>query len=105
MLLSMLRLDCHLVDIDLLSGDQTQERFLRINPLNKVPVLDDDGFVLRDSTAIMLYLAQKYGSANWAPNTPEDHGRYSSGCPFRSMRYSTVWQRPERLSCSSEMPI
>ena len=82
MLLSMLRLDCHLVDIDLLSGDQTQERFLRINPLNKVPVLDDDGFVLRDSTAIMLYLAQKYGSANWAPNTPEDHGEIQQWLSF-----------------------
>ncbi|NVO58433.1 glutathione S-transferase N-terminal domain-containing protein [Rhodobacteraceae bacterium B1Z28] len=82
MLLSMLHLEYQLIDVDLLNGDQTQAQFLRINPLHKVPVLDDDGFVLRDSTAIMMYLAQKYDAASWAPKTPEEHGEIQQWLSF-----------------------
>ncbi|WP_170415956.1 glutathione S-transferase family protein [Ruegeria atlantica] len=74
LLLSMLQRDHQIIDVDLLNGDQNQSAFLQVNPLNKVPVLDDDGFILRDSTAIMVYLAQKYGAAEWAPATPKEHG-------------------------------
>lgn len=78
----MLKLEYQLIDIDLLNCDQTQEEFLRINPLHKVPVIDDDGFVLRDSTAIMLYLAQKYDAENWGPRTPEEHGEIQQWLSF-----------------------
>lgn len=67
MLLSMLNLDHQIIDVDLLKSDQKQGRFLKINPLNKVPVLDDDGLILRDCTAIMIYLAQIYRAADWVP--------------------------------------
>lgn len=74
LLLSMLGLKYQIVDVDLLKGDQRQADFRRINPLNKVPVLDDDGFVLRDSAAIMVYLAKKYGSADWVSASAEENG-------------------------------
>jgi glutathione S-transferase len=42
--------------------------FLKINPLGQLPVIDDDGFILRDSEAILVYLATKYDSAGqWYP--------------------------------------
>jgi glutathione S-transferase len=42
--------------------------FLRINPLGQLPVIDDDGFVLRDSHAILVYLAARYDpSGLWRP--------------------------------------
>lgn len=37
--------------------------FLALNPNGRVPVIDDDGFVLSESMAINLYLAKKHGSA------------------------------------------
>src|SRR5262245_37217357 len=46
-----------LVVVDLGNGEQRRPDFLRLNPNGQVPVLDDDGFVLTESHAIMQYLA------------------------------------------------
>jgi glutathione S-transferase len=44
--------------------------FLKINPLGQLPVIDDDGFVLRDAQAILVYLAARYDrSGKWHPRT------------------------------------
>lgn len=43
--------------VDLLAGGQKDKAFLAKNPNGRVPVLDDNGFVLWESTAIIRYLA------------------------------------------------
>ena len=47
------------VKIDLERGQQRSPEFLRMNPNGMVPVLEDEGFILTESHAIMLYLADK----------------------------------------------
>jgi glutathione S-transferase len=46
-----------LVFVDLAKGAQRRPDYLKLNPNGKVPVLDDDGFILWESHAIMQYLA------------------------------------------------
>ena len=48
----------------------------RINPLGQIPVIDDDGFLLRDAQAILVYLASRYDKArSWFPEEPKLRGQ------------------------------
>ena len=58
LLLSQLGIPCEIVEIDILKGASRTEEFLQINPNGRTPVLDDDGFVLAESNAILAYLAR-----------------------------------------------
>lgn len=48
--------------VDLFKGEHKQPAYLAINPSGQVPALDDDGFRLTESSAILKYLAEKTGS-------------------------------------------
>jgi len=47
--------------LDHTGGDLDGEAYRRISPFRQVPVIDDDGFVVAESAAIVLYLAEKAG--------------------------------------------
>ncbi len=49
--------------VDILTGAHLKPEFAEVNPSKMVPVLDDEGFVLTESSAILKYLADKIGSA------------------------------------------
>ena len=43
--------------------EHKSDQFLsEVNPLGQIPVLEDDGFLLRDAQAILVYLAEKFGA-------------------------------------------
>lgn len=44
-----------------LGGEQFTPEFTKLNPNNKIPVLVDDGLVVTESGAILMYLAEKTG--------------------------------------------
>jgi GST-like protein len=49
------------VPLDTRKGDQHKPEYLAINPNAKAPAIEDDGVVVFDSNAILLYLAEKTG--------------------------------------------
>ena len=70
LMLSLLELPVEEVFVDLAKGEHKQADFLALNSFGQVPVIDDDGVVLADSNAILVYLAQKYGKGRWLPTDP-----------------------------------
>lgn len=67
---SLLGLEPELVEVDLAAGVHKQPEFLALNPFGQVPVLEDDGVVVADSNAILVYLAKKTGRTDWLPEDP-----------------------------------
>jgi GST-like protein len=49
------------IPVDTRTGAQFDPAFLAINPNGKVPAVDDEGVIVFDSNAILLYLAEKTG--------------------------------------------
>jgi glutathione S-transferase len=47
--------------LDHAGGELDGEAYRRISPFRQVPVIDDDGFVVAESAAVVLYLAEKAG--------------------------------------------
>lgn len=48
-----------LVGMDHPAHDLNTDAFHRLNPFQQIPVIDDDGVVLSESAAILIYLAKK----------------------------------------------
>lgn len=69
------------VPVDTRCGDQHQSDFLKLNPNAKVPVVVDDGAVVFDSNAILLYLGEKTGRFMPA-DTPAARGEMLSWLMF-----------------------
>lgn len=67
---SLLGLPHELVEVDLMAGAHKSPEFLTLNPFGQVPVLEDDGVVIADSNAILVYLAKKAGRGDWLPEDP-----------------------------------
>lgn len=71
LLLALLGLDYETVEATGGRGQLQAPGLLDVNPLGEVPVLVDGDLVLRDSQAIMVYLAATYGP-DWLPMGPRD---------------------------------
>ncbi len=65
--LSLLNKEYEIIPINVAAGENRTTAFLKINPRGQVPVLDDDGVVIWDSTAILMYLARRYADETWLP--------------------------------------
>ncbi|VTU31876.1 glutathione S-transferase family protein [Variovorax sp. RA8] len=75
--MSLLQLPYARVPVNFHPGREHKgEAFLRINPLGQLPAIDDDGYVLRDAQAILVYLASRYDrSERWYPAEAATRGR------------------------------
>ena len=47
--------------LDFTAGESKTEAYEAISPFQRVPAIDDDGFTLAESGAVLLYLAEKHG--------------------------------------------
>jgi len=68
LLLSLLGLDYRSIAVIGSERQHKSEDYLKMNPFGQVPVLTDGDTIIRDSQAILVYLARQYGNDRWLPN-------------------------------------
>lgn len=69
--LSLLGLPYERVEVNLVRKEQKRPEFLALNPLGKVPVIQDGDVTVPDSAAILVYLALRYApEGTWLPRDP-----------------------------------
>lgn len=107
---NLLGLPLDIVPINLLAGDHRREEFLKMNPQHTIPVIDDDGIIIRDSHAIIIYLAQKYDTKGALyPDDPVTRAKinaalhFDSGVLFSRLRFYFVSVQTTRAIPSKEM--
>ncbi|HMJ54530.1 MAG TPA: glutathione S-transferase family protein [Polyangiaceae bacterium] len=61
-----------LAAVAIFKGEARTPAMLAKNPNGKLPILEDDDFVLWESTAMLAYIAAKAGRADLAPTTPRE---------------------------------
>jgi len=68
LLLSLLGLDYRSIAVIGSERQHKSEDYLKMNLFGQVPVLTDGDTIIRDSQAILVYLARQYGNDRWLPN-------------------------------------
>ncbi|KAG7218326.1 hypothetical protein INR49_020466 [Caranx melampygus] len=75
-LLNCTRIPHRVRTVALRKGENRSPGFTKLNPMQKVPVMVDNGFVLTESDAILKYLVTKYNvPEHWYPRQPERRAR------------------------------
>jgi glutathione S-transferase len=68
LMLSFLELSHNSISVNGSDLEHKSSKFLAMNPFGQLPILKDNDLIIRDSQAILVYLAHRYGGAQWWPN-------------------------------------
>ncbi|MEO9781878.1 MAG: glutathione S-transferase [Sedimentitalea sp.] len=72
LMLAFLGVTYETIDLDMANGAHKAPDYLKISPFGLVPAIDDGGYTLADSNAILIYLVQTYGQGSqWLPTDPK----------------------------------
>jgi len=64
---ALAKIPLEMVPVDFMGGEHKRPPLTNLNPWGELPILEDGKVVLRDSQAILVYLAAQYGDENWLP--------------------------------------
>jgi len=60
LLMAQLNVEFVTETVDVFKGENKKDKFIGINPATKIPAIDDDGIIVWESNAILMYLCEKY---------------------------------------------
>src|SRR6185295_269500 len=83
--------------LDHTGGELDSDAYGRISPFRQAPVIDDDGFVVAESAAVVLYLAEKAGKL--MPQDTQGRTRVTQWC------FSAVSTVEPTLTCLDMLEI
>lgn len=76
------------INVDLTKREQKNPDYLRIHPFGQVPALDDEGFIIYDSTIINEYLEDEYPYPALMPKDSEGRARARLMEDFRDSHFN-----------------
>ena len=76
------------ITVDLTKREQKNPEYLQIHPYGQIPALDDEGFVLYDSTIINEYLEDEYPFPALMPKDSEGRARVRMLEDFRDSYFN-----------------
>ena len=72
LLLGLLKVPYEKVIVDFKNKEHKQPAYRKINPRGQVPAIEDEGRVIWDSSACLVYVARKHGGEQWLPASAGD---------------------------------
>lgn len=112
-MLRELEVEFEFINVDPTRGEHRRPEFLAVNPAGKLPVLVDGDFVLTESVAIVLYLAEKYPEKGFLPTELRARAELNRWLLFtateleqplwRIARHTSLYPPEKRLA--AEIPI
>ena len=93
MCLNALGMDYEYISLDFSKGENRTDKYLAINPTGKLPAIDDDGYKLYESNAIIKYLCRKV-SSDYYPNDLVQQTEIDKWCDFISQHLTTQGYMP-----------
>lgn len=106
--LQELGVDFESISLNVAAGETLTPEYLAINPTGKIPTLVDGDFVLTESVAIVLYLAEKYPEKGLLPTEPKLRAQLNRWLLFtateleqplwRIARHSFIYPEEQRLA-------
>lgn len=76
------------ITIDLTKREQKNPEYLKVHPFGQIPALDDEGFVVYDSTIINEYLEDEYPYPSLMPSDSEGRARARMMEDFRDAHFN-----------------
>ncbi len=98
------------IKVNLRAGEQQKPEFLRLHPAGKVPVINDDGFIVFESNAIIKYLALKNNSPLYPKDIKEqaivdqwiDFGSHHVGLAMSKVVYNRLFAPMRNVSIDEQ---
>jgi len=94
LMMSLLELAYESVPVDGSLREHKSPAFMAINPFGQVPVFRDGDIAIRDSQAILVFLAHRYGGRKW---WPDDSGAIAAIHSWLSTTAGEVTRGPNAL--------
>lgn len=76
------------INVDLTKREQKNPEYLQIHPFGQIPALDDEGFIVYDSTIINEYLEDEYPYPSLMPRDSEGRARARMLEDFRDSHFN-----------------
>jgi len=93
------------IRIDCVKRETRTPEFAKINPMQRIPFIDDDGFKLRESVTIMRYLATTRNVPDhWYPRDPKRRAVIDSVLDWIPLNITSNWSNLLELRVFAKIP-